>query len=182
MAELLTIARPYAEAAFGVARAEQKANPAAYAQWIAALDSLSAVAQSDTLRPLYDNPGVSVNDLLALFSTAVKDLSPSQQSLLRVMAENHRLSAMPEVSRQFAHLYHEANAELAVEVHSAFPLSSAQIDAIVQTLHQKYGRKITATSTVDTSLIGGVRIVVGDEVIDASVSGKLAKMSTALMN
>ena len=163
MAELLTIARPYAEAAFGVARTEQKANPHA-------------------LRPLYDNPRVSVNDLLTLFSTAVKDLSPSQQSLLRVMAENHRLSAIPEVSRQFAQLTHEANAELAVEVHTACALSAAPVETIVQTLHQKYGRKITATSTVDPSLIGGVRIVVGDEVIDASVSGKLAKMSTALMN
>ncbi|MFM1880045.1 MAG: hypothetical protein RLZZ344_279 [Pseudomonadota bacterium] len=182
MAEMLTIARPYAEAAFGVAQAEQKSNAAAYAHWMASLDTLSVVAQSETLRPLYDNPRVSVSDLLSLLGTAVKDLSASQQSLLRVMAENHRLAALPEVSRQFAQLYHEANAELAVEIQSAFPLSAQQVDSIVQTLHQKYGRKITATSTIDTALIGGVRIVVGDEVIDASVSGKLAKMSTALMN
>jgi F-type H+-transporting ATPase subunit delta len=182
MAEMLTIARPYAEAAFGVAQLERATLPTAYSQWLAALEALAAVAASENLKPLYANPQVSVDDLVSLFTGVVKDLTDSQRGLVRAMAENHRLAALPEVFRQFEHLFHVANAELAVEIHSAFDLSPSQIDSIVQTLHQKYGRKITATSSVDPALIGGVKIVIGDEVIDASVSGKLAKMSTALMN
>lgn len=182
MAEMLTIARPYAEAAFSVAQAEQATNSASYSQWLDVLESLAAVAQSKDLAPLYENPRVSADDFLALFSSAVKNLGDTQRGLLRAMAENHRLAALPEVARQFAQLFHEANAELAVEIHSAFAVTQEQTDTIVQTLHKKYGRKITAATKVDPSLIGGVKIVIGDEVIDASVSGKLAKMSTALMN
>lgn len=182
MAELLTIARPYAEAAFSVARVEQQKNTLAYTHWISSLRGLAEVSSNSDVSELFGNPRVTTQQIIGLFSSVVKDLSEPQLSLLRLMAENGRLNALPEVVRQFELLIHEANKELSVEIQSAFPLSDSQKDSVISILKQKYSRSVTATSAVRPELIGGVRIVIGDEVIDASVSGKLAKMSTALMN
>jgi F-type H+-transporting ATPase subunit delta len=117
-----------------------------------------------------------------LFSSAVGALSASQKNFLTLLAENDRLQALSEIHKQFEALCHAANAELTVEIQSAFALSDQQQSQIVSLLQSKYGRAVTASTCVVPQLIGGVKLVMGDEVIDASVSGKLAKMSTALMN
>lgn len=182
MAELLTIARPYAEAAFAVAHEEKKSKASAYSDWSTTLAALSQTSAAPEMAELYGNPRLSAQAFVDLFSSAVGVLSASQKNFLTLLAENDRLQALSEIHKQFEALCHAANAELAVEIQSAFALSDQQQSQIVSLLQSKYGRAVTASTRVVPQLIGGVKLVMGDEVIDASVSGKLAKMSTALMN
>ena len=101
---------------------------------------------------------------------------------MKLLAENGRLSTLPEIATLFEALKNAANATLAARVETAFVLSAAEQAEIKALLEKKYGQAVTLTTEEAKGLIGGVRISIGDEVIDASVSGKLAKMTSALMN
>ena len=177
MAELRTIARPYAEAAFGLARDE-----GALASWSDALVAMAAVAGASEMADLIGNPALPPARLAELVASALPGLSPSQRQFITVLAENERLSAMSEISAMFEILRNEAEQVLAAEVSSAFPLTDAQIADVVALLERKHGKKVKVNVVVDPALIGGVSIAIGDEVFDASVRGKLARMATALTN
>lgn len=177
MAELRTIARPYAEAAFGLAKDEN-----AFAQWSDALAALAAVAAAPEMKPLLGNPALSGSKLADLMASAVPSLSDSQRKLLLVLAENERLGALHDISAMFSALRDEAEQVLAAEVTSAFPMSEAQASEIAALLEKKHARKVKVSVVVDPALIGGVSIAIGDEVLDASVRGKLARMQSALTN
>lgn len=179
MAELMTIARPYAEASFGLAREE---GAAGLKSWSEGLARLAAVVASPEAHRLMGDPAVKPSQAAALLAEVAGGLSESQKKLLLVLAENGRLPVLPELAEQFEALRNEQEQVLAAEVTSAHPLSESQLTQIVATLSEKYGRPVKASVRVDADLIGGVSIAIGDEVIDASVSGKLSKMATALMN
>jgi F-type H+-transporting ATPase subunit delta len=150
MAESLTIARPYAEAAFKIAR-ELDALPA----WSDALSRLASVAATQTARDFIGNPKVDVAQVAAVIADTAGTLSDEQRNFVAVLARDARIA-------------------------SAFPLSEAQLADIVETLRAKYGRQVKASVSVDPDLIGGVSIRVGDEVMDASVRGKLAQLAGVL--
>jgi F-type H+-transporting ATPase subunit delta len=181
MAELLTIARPYAEAAFGLAK-DQPEQAASLKAWSEALSRLAAVVQSPDAARLLSDPKVSAADSARLVSEVSGGLNQGQQGFVRVMAENGRLSVLPEVLLHFESLRNEYEKVCAAEVRSALPMTDAQLSDVVNLLSKKFGRPIKAHVVVDPSLIGGVSVAIGDEVIDASVSGKLSKMASALMN
>lgn len=181
MAELLTIARPYAEAAFGIAKSAQD-QAKALQGWSDALGRLSTVLQTPEASRLMSDPMVGADDLAKLVADVSGGLSEQQVSLVRVMAENGRLAAMPEVVTHFEALRNQLEKVSSAEVRSALPLSDGQLSEIVDLLSKKFGRPIKAHVVVDKDLIGGVSVAIGDEVIDASVSGKLSKMASALMN
>jgi F-type H+-transporting ATPase subunit delta len=175
MAEIITIARPYAEAAFKFAR-DAQALPA----WSEALGRLAAVADTDAARDLVGHPGVPAEKVAAAVAETAGGLDASQLNFVRLLADNERLGALGEIASLFEGLRNEHEGVLEAAITSAFPIDSAQVDSIVTTLSQRYGQSIKASVVVDPELIGGISIRIGDEVIDASVRGKLAQLASAL--
>ncbi|MCK9283875.1 MAG: F0F1 ATP synthase subunit delta [Rhodocyclaceae bacterium] len=176
MAENVTLARPYAEAAFQLAKGSLPV-------WSKSLESMAAVAGTAAMQECITNPQLSPEQLTTLFSGVVGDgLSVEQQNFVRVLVDNDRLQVLPEIAELFEELKnaHEGVRDAAVE--SAFPMDDAATRSLVADLERKFQCKIQATVRLAPELIGGVRIAVGDEVIDASVRGKLAAMATALKN
>lgn len=176
MAESLTIARPYAEAAFKLAR-DANALP----QWSDALARLSAVASSDAARPLIGNPRISDAQVAALVADVAGSLSTEQRNFVSVLAGNDRLAVLPEIAAAFEALRNAHEGVIDARISSAYPLSEQQVADVIATLEGKYGRKVKASVSVDPDLIGGISIRIGDEVMDASVRGKLAQLADALM-
>jgi F-type H+-transporting ATPase subunit delta len=176
MAESLTIARPYAEAAFKLAR-DANALP----QWSDALARLSAVAGNDAARPLIGNPRISDAQVAALVADVAGSLSVEQRNFVSVLAGNDRLAVLPEIATAFEALRNAHEGVIDARITSAYPLSEQQVADVVATLEGKYGRKVKASVSVDAELIGGISIRIGDEVMDASVRGKLAQLADALM-
>jgi len=177
MAESLTIARPYAEAAFRLAR-DANALP----QWSDALSRLSAVVRTDVARELLTNPRLTADRLAAVLGDVAGVLTDDQRKFVRVLAANERLSVLPEIVSLFESQRNAHEGVLHAQVSSAYPLSDEQEREVVATLEAKYGRKVKVTVGIDPGLIGGVSIRIGDEVHDASVRGKLAQLADALMN
>ena len=178
MAENLTLARPYAEAAFQLAK-----GASALPAWSQALGTLAAVSATAEMQSCISDPRLAPDQLAKLFVGVAGDgLAAEQQNFVRVLVDNDRLQVLPEIAELFDELKnaHEGVREAVVE--SAFPLDAAATAGIVADLEKKLGCKVQATVTVVPELIGGVRIAIGDEVIDASVSGKLAAMAIALKN
>lgn len=175
MAESLTIARPYAEAAFKLAR-ELNALPS----WSEALSRLAVVAGTEVARELVGNPRVTTEQVARLIADAAGQLSAEQTNFVRVLAENERLGVLPEIATAFEALRNAHEGVLDAHIGSAYPLTDGQVDDIVATLASKYGKRVKASVTVEPDLIGGVSIRIGDEVIDASVRGKLAQMASAM--
>lgn len=175
MAELSTIARPYAEAAFKAALAKQ-ALPA----WSDALNRLAAVLNQPAAQRLVGNPKLTDTQIAAVITDTAGQLDTEQRNFVKLMAVNERLAVLPQVAAQFAELRNAQEGVLHAHVSSAYPLSDAQADDIRALLQSKFGKKIEIDVSVDAELIGGVSIRVGDEVMDASVRGKLAKLAAAM--
>lgn len=178
MAELATIARPYAEALFS-ASTETGANARELADQF---DVLAQVAADPALRQFADNPKVGAAQVFDVTVGALgpTQLSPLMANLLRTMIENDRLGALPEAAQQFRALVNASTGISDAVVYSAFPIEPAQLVDLVGTLERRFGRKLNANVEIDPSLIGGIRAVVGDEVYDASVKARLDQMKAAL--
>ena len=178
MAETVTIARPYAEAAFGMADAGN-----ALAKWAQALDVMAGVAAHPDMRLAIGNPGLTDAQLYGLFAALCGDgLDKEMQNFVQVLIENGRLAAVPEIRDLFLELKNEREGVVDAVVETAFPLDGAQTAALTADLERRFKRKVKAQVTVVKELIGGVRVQVGDEVIDSSVRGQLAAMAAALRN
>jgi F-type H+-transporting ATPase subunit delta len=175
MAELATIARPYAEALFQSAPAEQAAA------WAQQMLALGAVAHDAQLRSFADNPRVSQQQVFDVISAAAKvQLAQGVANLLSIVLENGRLAALPEVATQFQALLNARSGVSEAVIHSAYPIAPEQLADVVGTLERRFGRKLQATVQIDPDLIGGIRAVIGDEVLDTSVRAQLAQMRNAL--
>lgn len=175
MAENVTIARPYAEAIFALADAG-----GALGRWSQMLAVMAAVAANPELRAATGNPNFSADQVYGLFAGACGDLPTEAQNLLRVLIENGRLATLPEIRDIYEELKNAREGVVEALITSAYPLDSSQLSALVADLEQRFKRKVKPEVDVDALLIGGVRMQVGDEVIDGSVRGKLAAMAVAL--
>ena len=174
MAELATIARPYAEALFQASRNDLDAT----AQW---LDALAAVAGNQQLLQFADNPKVDGQQVYQLVAEVARvQLPAAGQNFLRTVVENGRLAALPEVAQQFRAMKNAQGGTSDAVVYSAFPIAADQLGQVAQALEQRFGRKLNLTVQEDPSLIGGIRVVVGDEVLDTSVKARLEQMKVAL--
>lgn len=175
MAELATIARPYAEALF---KAIGPADAPAVAQQIAALGVLAADPQ---LRTFADSPKVTDDQVFDLFTGVCPVwLGDGAKNLLRTMIENGRLAALPEVSAQYQALVNASTGVSDAVIHSAWAILPQQLDEIVAVLEKRFARKLNVQVRLDPELIGGIRVVVGDEVLDTSVRARLEQMKVAL--
>ena len=175
MAELATIARPYAEALYRVAA---RADADAIADQV---DALARVAAEPQVRLFAANPKVTPEQVYDLFASVLKaPLIPQVGNFLRTVIDNDRLAALPEIAAQFRALKNAAAGSAEAQILSAFPLSDEQLKELLPTLEKRFGCKLQARVEVDPSLIGGVRVVVGDEVLDTSVKARLERMKVAL--
>ena len=176
MAEPSTIARPYAEAVFRLADAQGK-----LADWSVALANLAAVAADARVRVAVADPNLAAAQVAGLFiSILAGKLSGDAENLVRVLAENGRLDVLAAIRAQYEALKNEREGVVEAEVHTAFELDAAQIADLVSRLEKKTGRKVKARVSVDKSLIGGVKVVIGDKVIDGSARAQLAALESAL--
>jgi F-type H+-transporting ATPase subunit delta len=172
MAELATIARPYAEALF------KSGGDAAAAEQVSAL---AAVAADARLRQFAGNPKVDAAQVYGVITAVVKTpLSTHVQNFLRAVLDNDRLDALPEIAAQFHALVNAQSGVSDATVYSAFSIDAAQLDGVVVTLEKRFGKKLNARVVVQPELIGGIRVVVGDEVLDTSVKARLEQMKVAL--
>jgi len=174
MAELATIARPYADALFKASAAHLQAT----SQW---LDEVAALASDAQLLRFSSDPSATSNQVIKLLEASAKPpVSALADNFLRELIENGRLSALPEIAAQFRkHMNAQSGASDAV-LYSAFAVDAHSLDSVRQTLEKRFGRKLNITVQIQEELIGGVRIAVGDEVLDTSVKARLEQMKVAL--
>src|SRR5262245_21344436 len=174
MAEPSTVARPYAEAAFKLA---QDAN--ALAKWSEMLAALATVSQDSRVRAAVLDPNLSDAKVAGLF-VSILSLTGEGENFVRVLAENGRLGLLAEIRTQFDALRNEREGVIEADVISVFELSSAQLTDLVQRLEKKTGKKVKAKVQLDKELIGGIKVVMGEKVIDASARAQLGALETAL--
>jgi len=175
MAEPSTIARPYAAALF------QSSTAADGVQLAAQLDTLADIAGDAGLRQFAADPKVTDEQVFGLVSgIAGSDLSPKLLNLLNVVIDNGRLSVLPEIASQFRALVNVRGGVADAHIVSAFPLDDQQQADLAKVLEKRFGRQLKTSVSVDSSLIGGVRVTVGDEVLDTSVVARLEQMRIAL--
>lgn len=176
MAELATLARPYANAAFDIAKTGGKLD-----DWSRALNLLAVATGDATVHAMIESPvaaaEVKAAKLIALFED---ELSDAAKRFIHLLAENKRLSLLSEITDQFETRRAEEERTLDVEVTSAVDLTEAEKERFSQALTRRFDQEISLTTVVDRSLLGGALIRAGDTVIDGSVKGKLAKLGEAL--
>ncbi|WP_299003148.1 F0F1 ATP synthase subunit delta [uncultured Shewanella sp.] len=177
MAELTTIARPYAKAAFDFAVEKN-----AVESWAEMLNFMALVSENESMHPLLTG-GLSSQKLAELFiGVCGEQLNEQSQNLVRVMAENGRLEALPAVYQQYVELRNEWAKEIEANIVSATELSSTQLQEISVSLEKRLARKVKLNCSIDTTLIAGVIIHAGDLVIDGSVRGKISRLSDKLQS
>ena len=176
MAETATIARPYAEAVFALADRAGK-----LAEWSSMLADLAAVSSDARVRTAISDPNLSPAKVAGmLIGILAGQLSGEAENFVRVMAENRRLEVLPEIRTQYEALRNERENVLEAEIYTAFELSDSQVAELVAALERKTGRTVKARVEIDKELIGGVRVVIGDKVIDASARAQLSALESAL--
>lgn len=176
MAELVTLARPYAKAVFEVALAESK-----LADWQSVLGLAAAVVSDDKVRAALSSPAMTSEQQAMLMLDICGDSLPLKaQNLVRTLAGNKRLALFPSIASQFAALKAQQEKTVAVDITSAFPLDAATADRLAQVLGRKWQCQVKLHMETDSKLIGGVVIRAGDTVIDASVRGRVMKLAETL--
>ncbi|MCF8185626.1 MAG: F0F1 ATP synthase subunit delta [Sulfuritalea sp.] len=176
MAEISTIARPYAVAAYKLGR-EQKA----LAKWSEMLAFVSAVASDVQMQAYINDPKVISGELEATFLKVCGDkLNVQGQNLIKVLVEYGRMSILPAITVAFEELKALDEGTLDAQIVAAAKPSAAEVKNLIQRLEAKFGKKIDANVSVDSELIGGIKIIVGDTVIDASVKGQLQNLAYTL--
>jgi F-type H+-transporting ATPase subunit delta len=176
MAEIATIARPYAEALFRAAVENQ-----ALAAVGESVELLAAIARDEQMHSILLNPRVNAAQKNEIFAAAAGSrLDPLTTRTLAMLVDGHREVLIGSIAEQFAELRNEHERVVRARITSAQPLTDPQRDQIVAALEKRYGKKVEADLDVDASLLGGARVQVGDQVIHASVRDALAQMAAAL--
>lgn len=174
MAELATIARPYAEALFKAAAADL----AGTAVWV---EELAVIAGNPQLQQFADNPNATAKQVFDVIAGVAKTpLNDAAKNFLHTVIENGRLSVLPEIAAQFRALKNAQSGSSDAIVHSAFPIEGGALADVKAVLEKRFGRKLNVTVQLQPELIGGIRVVVGDEVLDTSVKARLEQMKVAL--
>ncbi|MDQ8934147.1 F0F1 ATP synthase subunit delta [Acinetobacter rudis] len=177
MAELLTLARPYAKAAFAFA-SEQGATD----NWSNALQVLSAAVQDEAFSAYLNRPELTPTEQVSVFAKLLgDDLSPAVSNFLVLLADNDRLALLPEISAEFEQLKLQNNNTTDVEIESAMELSAEQVETLSAALAKRFNSVVNISVKVNPALIAGVVIRAGDQVIDDSALNKLEKMRTRLL-
>ena len=178
MAESVTIARPYAEALFRAAK--ESGN---LAKWSEQVSLLGQVAANPEARAAISDPNVAAPQLVDLFRSACGTAVDAEVSnFIQLLSKNDRLGLLPEIAGLYESYKRTDEGSKQAEIISAFPIDDNQVKALVPQLETVFNTRIKTTVSVDPALIGGIKVIVGDQMLDASVRGKLDAMATALNN
>lgn len=176
MSEITTIARPYARAVFELAQSKGRLE-----EWSAQLAFLAAAIRDPSLRALIESPRYTKQQRADLvIKVGEGRLDEEGANLVRLLAENDKLTVLPEIAGLYELHRAEAEGSVEAEVTSAFPMSDAELDRLAAGLKRRLGREVRIKNKVDESLLGGALIQVGDMVIDGSIRGRLERMAAAL--
>jgi F-type H+-transporting ATPase subunit delta len=175
MSDALTLARPYARAAFELARADN-----GLAGWAGKLAFAAQVAGDPRVAALFGDPRVAQADLAALVTPEGEPADSAFSRFAGMLAENHRLPVLPEIGALFEGYKQDAERVLKVNVRSASPIDAAETAKLKDALKRRFGRDIEIEQSIDASVLGGAVIDAGDVVIDGSVRGRLARLEQAL--
>ena len=176
MAELSTLARPYAEAVFRLAR-----DAGDLKAWSGRLQSAAQVVADPQMRALIADPNVAAGRVAdVVVSVLGSKFGELGVNFIKVLADNDRLTLLPEIEAQFEALKAQAEGKLEAHISSALPMSDAQVSELGAALKKKYGHEVEVSVSVDPALIGGVVVMIGDRVMDGSVRGRLEKMAFSL--
>lgn len=175
MAELATIARPYAEALFRAT----SSDVAGTSDW---LNAIAAVAANAQLQAFAANPKTTPAQVADVLTQVAKvDLPAEGRNFVAAVIDNGRVSALPEIASQFRALKNAKSGVSDATVYSAFPVEGALLADVSALLEKRFGRKLSVRVQLQPELIGGIRVVVGDEVLDTSVHARLEQMKSALL-
>ena len=178
MSELTTAARPYARAAFAYA-----SDSGVVEQWAEMLSFCAAVADDETMKSALDQPALNRTQKGDLFNqVCAEKLNDQGKNFIKMLAENDRIALLPDIAVLFHHYQSDAEGAIDAELISALEVSEQQVQAIAASLTKRLGKKVSLSTTIDQSLIGGAVIRAGDMVIDGSVRGRLEKLSNSLSN
>ena len=178
MAESVTIARPYAEALFRAAK--ESGN---LAKWGEQLNLLAQVAANPEAGAAIGDPNVAASQLVDLFRSACGTAVGTELSnFIQLLSNNDRLGLLPEIAALYESYKQNEEGTKQAEIISAFPMDDAQVKALVPQLETVFKTKLETSVSIDPELIGGIKVIVGDQMLDASVRGKLDAMATALNN
>lgn len=178
MAEKTTVARPYALAAFGLAKESDE-----LAKWSEMLQFAALVASDPAMQNYIGNTQISRDELGKLFlSVCEGQLNELGSNFIKVLVDNRRLDVLPHIAMLYEQHRAEAERTVEAEVISAFPLSEAQQSMLVEKLKRRLGRSVTLVAKVDSNLIGGAIVRAGDLVIDGSVNSQIDKLAQTLMH
>jgi F-type H+-transporting ATPase subunit delta len=176
MAELTTVARPYAEAAFEIARDKNALEP-----WARMLRLAAEVVRDRRVADALDNPRLGPDEKESLLLSIAGDrLDEDGRSFVRVLVRADRVGLLPEIAQVFETLKNRFENVAQAEIESAIELTDAQKTELAAALERRFGKRIEATVRINPQLIGGARVTVGDAVIDASVAAKLEAMHRQL--
>jgi len=176
MAEVSTIARPYAEAVFRLADASGSLG-----EWSDMLGNLAKIALDPGVAEAMGDPNMASPKVAGMFISILGGrLTGEGENLVRVLAENKRLAVLPEISTQFEALKYAREGIIEAEIVSAFPMDEVQLRELVSQLETKTGKRVKPQVSVDSDLIAGVRVVIGDKVIDGSLRAQLAALEATL--
>ena len=180
MAEISTIARPYAES---LLKAVKESKEEGLAQkLIPVLDTIDEIVADPKLKELASDPSLSSDQIYELIRGMLDKAVPQEaENLLKLVIQNGRIEALPQITAQYRELLNHENKEADVTIETAFPLSDDQVADLIKALDKKFpGIKLLPKVVVDKDLIGGVRVIVGDKVLDGTVKARLAEMQSAL--
>jgi len=178
MAELATVARPYAEALFRVAKNGNLSD------WFKLVSAMAEVSTHADVKRLVEDPNLSnaqvIDTFLSLLKSGVND---EAKNFVKILVDNGRILLLPEIAVQFKELINADKGAADAEITSAFEMTDAQVNELLRTLEKKFGRKLNPSKiTLDSSLIGGAVVTVEDEVLDLSIRAKLQQMHDALVS
>lgn len=175
--EIATVARPYAEALFQIAQKEDLLH------WSKLVDALAKIASNPQVLDIANNPTLAKDQVASVLYTVFHcENDPQLKNFVKVLVDNDRVAVLPEIARQFEELKNASQGAAVAVIVSAFPMTEVQTQEIVTKLEKRFGRKLIPHVEVDSSLIGGICVTVGDEVLDLSVRGKLQKMQDTLVS
>jgi F-type H+-transporting ATPase subunit delta len=179
MADFETAARPYARAIFELASADGTLQ-----KWEDQLSAAAMIAVDPEMQSIFERPAILAHERAELFLSVLNgagvDADDELTNLIRLLADNGRLPAIPAIAEIFATLKQEAEGKIEVRVRSAHALTDAQEKKIAESMAKRLGKEVSITSEVDESLIAGAVITAGDLVIDGSASGRMDKLSLAV--
>ena len=176
MAELFSIARPYAQAVFELARSSGD-----YTGWSQSLSAMAQVSRDPEMKRLIQNPRVSRQEIAQVIADVCgSGVGEEGRNLLRLLAQNRRLHVLPAIADQYENLRAEAEQTVQAELESALPVSDSEQQRIADALTARLGRKVELVCRINETLVGGAVIRAGDLVIDGSVRARLEKLAVAI--